>query len=211
MKSFLKISSLLLAMTAVLAADVPRKPLPSKYRTLWTNSPFTTPPPRPTQITYNALNDYIVMGIGPAEKGHMVTLLNRKNPTEGRIFIKSGVPNDKGIEIKQVMDRGNERQDDGSSATKVTIKDASGNEATIGFESKYLAIKAPAPSTGQRPPQVRTRTNPTQQAGSQAQQRKPRSRVIPPKPPAPGSQNRSSSSQGGQGTQPRRILQGTTR
>lgn len=206
MKTMLKMIVLLMATAGVLAAEVPRKPLPSKYRGLWTDSPFTAKPVATTGPVYNALQDYVLIGVGPAEEGHRVTLLNSKRPNDGRFIVKSGKPNKKGIMIDRVI-----RENDGPRSTKVRIKDNSGNVAEVGFDRKFLAIKAPAPAATPRPgfPQRGSTSKPgTNKPNGQAQQRVPRRRIIPNKPSTPGAQNnRSSSNQGNQGGTQQNSLQ----
>ena len=205
MKLTLQLGALLLVSTGTLLADVPRKPVPSTYRKLWTDSPFTVKPTGPVAIQYNPLQDYVVIGVGPAEEGHRVTLLNSKRPNDGRFIVRSGQSNKRGIIIDEVIRQKDHREGDGTLTTKVRIKDATGRSAVVGFDRKFLAIKAPAPATGVKPvPQQRGRP-PGTGANPQGQERVPRRRIIPPKAPTSGGQTSRSNSSQGNSSQQRRL------
>ena len=217
MKPILAIFTLLLVTAGFAAAQVPNKPVPSTYRNLWQESPFTTKPVPVSAPRYNHLQDYVLMGVGPAEKGHRVSLLNSKRPKDGRIIIRTGEPNDLGIIIEEVVGQDDERLDDGSLAAKVRIKDASGNSALVGFDQKFLAIKGPAPAAASTPsPQVRMPSG-----ANNGSNKRPTKRTLPPKQlglsqeqlqqlrnraQQRAQQQQSNSSQGGQSTQGRRPI-----
>ncbi|MGB0291221.1 MAG: hypothetical protein ACPGIA_01440 [Luteolibacter sp.] len=179
--SFSVIATLLLALVGISEGQVPRKPVPSAYSSLWQDSPFTAKPVTVAGVAYNILNDYVLIGVGPAEKGHRVTLLNSKQPKDGRIIIRSGVPNQHDIMIDEVMSQGERRDSNGMLPTKVRIKDSSGNSAVVGFDKKFLSIKAPAPAAAPMPaqrPSAAPTTGPPQQNG-EVSGRKPRVRTVP--------------------------------
>ncbi len=55
---------ILIGLTGGLAADVPNNPTLTRYARLWTNSPFTSKPPPPTERPEdNPLDDYALGGI----------------------------------------------------------------------------------------------------------------------------------------------------
>ena len=182
--SFSVIATLLLASVGISEGRAPRKPVPSAYSSLWQDSPFTAKPVTVAGVAYNILNDYVLIGVGPAEKGHRVTLLNSKQPKDGRIIIRSGVPNQHDIMIDEVMSQGERRDSNGMLPTKVRIKDSSGNSAVVGFDKKFLTIKAPAPAAPM-PAQPAQKPNP---AKPDSPQRETRRRIISPRPPSQGSQ-----------------------
>ncbi|KAB2641042.1 MAG: hypothetical protein DVB26_05575 [Verrucomicrobia bacterium] len=74
---------LLLALTGLHAADLPKKAPLSRYSELWTKSPFTAPPkPVDDAPVANPFDDLALKGIAPIAGGYLITLINKKNPTE---------------------------------------------------------------------------------------------------------------------------------
>lgn len=71
-------------LTRAQGTDVPKKAPLTRYASLWTKSPFTTPP-KPVESTpeVNPFEDLALRGIAPLSEGrYLITLINRKNPTE---------------------------------------------------------------------------------------------------------------------------------
>jgi hypothetical protein len=168
---------LLLALTGVAMADVPKKPPLSRYTHLYTNSPFTTkPPPAEAGPEINPLDDFALLGVSPigiisGKEGYRVTLINKKKPDE-RLTVDSGDPSSE-FQILGVLPK------PGSPLDTVVKMSSGGSTGTIAFDEKLLAIAAPAQKTpvpGQ-PPQP---GGPIQQP---IQQRMPRLRVVAPPPP----------------------------
>lgn len=172
MKTLPKLACLLPLLAGMLHAEVPRKPLPSKYRNLWQNSPFTTKPQGPTVVDYNVLQDYVLLGVSPIEEGYRVTMLNRKRPNDGRVVVESNRHSD-GFKIVEVMHSQGE-------PLKTKVKLAKGGKSgTVGFEDKFLALKAP-PATA-KPQQPNNRVLPgTTNRNQPSDVRVPRRRIIPP-------------------------------
>ena len=74
---------LLVALTGLNAAELPKKALLSRYSGLWTNSTFTAPPkPVDDGPVINPFEDLVLKGIAPIAGGYLITLINRKNPAE---------------------------------------------------------------------------------------------------------------------------------
>ena len=171
----------------VLSADEPTKRLGSEYRELWLNSPFTTKPPPPTAApTYNVMQDYVLLGVAPAKDGYIVTMLNRKRPSDPRITVVSNQPSD-GFVIKNVIHKKGDPL-----GTRVLMQRGS-SAGEIGFEEKYLVLKS-APKPQQPRSNRPTQSRPGQSTGQ------PGSRPTPPRAPRrPIISGRSSqsSSQGG--------------
>lgn len=191
MKSSISLCLLLLAAAGLSVAEVPRKPVPSKYRSLWTDSPFTTDPVVTPGDTYNPLQDYVLLGVSPNEHGYRVTLMNRKTPTERPVIVESHRET-KGFKIVEVL-----RDKDDPMGTRVKLTRGT-NTGTVGFEEKFLTLKpAATPARQPDPTQQAGRPNPqTQQNSTTASQpRVPRRRIIPPNPPTPGTQNQPANTQ----------------
>lgn len=176
----------LLSTLAGAVADVPQKPLESKYQPLWTNSPFTAKPeigPGPAEV--NPLDDYALGGVSPIAGGYRVTLLNRKNPQE-RITVDS----DRSSEFKILSVN---RKPGDPLGTVVRLAHGT-KQGSVTFDEKLLTLQAP-PAAPQPQQQQNNQgavpgipgtgnNNPQAQGG----QRQPRPRVVPP-PNAQGNQN----------------------
>lgn len=161
-----------MVLTGLLHAEVPRKPLPSKYRNLWQNSPFTTKPVTVSGPVYNPLDDYVLLGVSPIEEGYRVTMLNRKRPNDGRVIVESNKEKD-GYKIVDVV-----RSPGNPLKTTVRLSRA-GKTGTIGFEDKFLTLKAPPANARAQQPNNRAQPgvpNTNQPPGT----RVPRRRIIPP-------------------------------
>jgi hypothetical protein len=168
---------LLLAITGVALADLPKKAPISRYSGLWINSPFTSKPPPPDSVDApNPLNDYALIGVSPiGGNGFRVTLINKKKPEE-RIIVDSDKPPKDGFKVIEVI-----RKAGDPLGTKVAMLSGT-TKGTVEFDSKLLTLapppKAAPPQPGQPPipglptqPQVDASGNPI---------RLPRPRVVPP-------------------------------
>ncbi|MDX1680549.1 MAG: hypothetical protein R3242_07450 [Akkermansiaceae bacterium] len=195
MKTTSHITCLFLAAAGLVVAEVPREPGVTKYSNLWNDSPFTAKPPPDVGPAPNPLRDYVLLNVAPVPEGYIVTLLDTKRPSDpGSRITLVGNEETKGFRIVDVV-----YGKPGSSGTKAKIRTRDGQVGLVGFEEKYLALKSapsatPAAATGpQRRPQnpnVRPNPNPGQQT------RVPRRRIIPPKPPEPGANQRTNPGQG---------------
>jgi hypothetical protein len=141
MKTFL----LLISLTAPLLADAPKKPLPSRYLTLHTSSPFTTPAPPVSQNTgpeINPMDEWALGGVTKFPDGYFVILLNKKKPDEKKI-IQPGVHSE--FKVLSVKDGGMDY-----TATTVTLQNGD-KQGIVEFDSKMLTISNPAPAAGAQP------------------------------------------------------------
>ena len=172
---------LLLAITGVALADLPKKAPISRYSGLWMNSPFTSKPPPPdSPDAPNPLDDYALIGVSPiGVSSFRVSLINKKKPEE-RIFVDSDKPSKDGFKIIEVI-----RKAGDPLGTKVSMLSGT-TKGTVEFDQKLLTLapppKAAPPVPGQplipgQPPQVDANGNPL---------RMPRPRVVPPPAPAAG-------------------------
>lgn len=166
----------LLVLTGWAAAEVPKTPPVTKYRSLWTDSPFTAkpPPPGPTEVD-NRIDDYALLGVSPIPSGYRVTIVEKKNPEE-RIVIESDRPKE-GFKILAVVRKAGD-------PLGTTVRLATGAmTGTVAFEDKLLEIKAPPPQqAAQKPPVLPGQAKPP--VPGQPPQRQPRPRVVPPPAPA---------------------------
>jgi hypothetical protein len=177
---------LLLALTGLAVADVPKKAPLGKYSSLYTNSPFTSKPVIEPGQENNPLDDYSLLGVSPiGGTGYRVTLINKKKPEE-RITVDSDSTKS-GFKILSVIRKPGDPQG-------TVVRMSSGPmTGTVSFDQKLLTIAAPSPKAqppqpGQ-PPQLSQQGRPTQ-PGQQPQplqggqpQRQPRPRVVPPPTP----------------------------
>jgi hypothetical protein len=182
MTSLTSISALLLlAITGVALADLPKKAPISRYSGLWMNSPFTSKPPPPdSPDAPNPLDDYALIGVSPiGVDSFRVSLINKKKPEE-RIFVDSDKASKDGFKIIEVI-----RKAGDPLGTKVSMLSGT-TKGTVEFDQKLLTLvpppKAAPPVPGQpqipgQPPQVDANGNPL---------RMPRPRVVPPPAPATG-------------------------
>ena len=166
----------LLVLTGWAAAEVPETPAVTKYRNLWTDSPFTAkpPPPGPTEVD-NRIDDYALLGVAPIPSGYRVTIVEKKNPEE-RIVLESDKPKE-GFKILAVIRKAGD-------PLGTTVRLATGAmTGTVAFEDKLLEIKAPPPqqAAAKAPPGIPGQPQPA--VPGQSPQRQPRPRVVPP--PAP--------------------------
>lgn len=186
------------AVEAVLGDEVPRKAPVGRYQKLWAQSPFTEKPPPPElEEQPSELDDYTLAGVSPLEGGYSVVLINKKERNK-RVHLLPGMANKEGFQVIGV------RQDPISSKnTTVEIKTAAGKVGRVGYEEKYLALKAPntAPAakpagkpTGKSPPtpsrsgsnrgaqQIPGLTAPKRPTTGSSGERKPRVRRVPTPP-----------------------------
>lgn len=165
----------MLVLAGWAAAEVPKTPPVTKYRSLWTDSPFTAkpPPPGPTEVD-NRIDDYALLGVSPIPSGYRVTIVEKKNPEE-RIVIESDRPKE-GFKILAVVRKAGD-------PLGTTVRLATGAmTGTVAFEDKLLEIKAPPPQQAAQKPPVPGQAKPP--VPGQPPQRQPRPRVVPPPAPA---------------------------
>ncbi len=176
---------LLLALTGVAAADLPKKAPLSRYSSLWTNSPFTSKPPPPEAgPENNPLDDYALIGVSPINdnNGYRVTLINKKKPDE-RITVDS----DETVSGFKIL--GVTRKPGDPLGTVVRMSSGS-MTGTVSFDEKLLTVAA-AKAQPQAPPQAAPPQVPGQPPqpvppGQAQPLRQPRPRVIPPPAPQAG-------------------------
>ncbi len=173
---------LLLALTGLAAADLPKKAPISRYSSLWTNSPFTSKPPPPEAgPENNPLDDYALIGVSPisGNNGYRVTLINKKKPDE-RITVDS----DKTVSGFKIL--GVTRKPGDPLGTVVSMSSGS-MTGTVSFDEKLLTVaaaKAPPQAAPQvAPPQVPGQPPQPTPPGQPQPLRQPRPRVVPPPPP----------------------------
>lgn len=175
----------LFCLTIPLLANAPKKPLQSRYMTLHTSSPFTTPaPPAPINQgdIINPLDDWALGGVTKFPDGYFVILLNKKKPDEKKI-IQPGVHSE--FKVLSVKDGGMDYTE-----TTVTLQHGD-KQGTVEFDSKMLTIKNPAPAAGGQPgtqPGVQPGTPGLQVSNNRGNDRQPRLRQpVPPtgQPQAP--------------------------
>ncbi len=164
---------LFIALAATAMAKPPRVVPTTKYTRLWTDSPFTTKPPPPTQgPEVNPLDDYALGGISQIPGGYRVTLLNRKKPEE-RIVL----PDNKDFRILAVQHVPGKPLD-------TTVRLSNGSKSgTVAFDKTLLVLKAPPAPQAQQPgqPPQPVPGQPQQPAAPGAEApRAPRPRVVPP-------------------------------
>lgn len=165
---------LILALVGGVRAEVPRKPVLSKYQSLWKDSPFTTKPEGPTVSTYNPMQDYVLLGVSPIEQGYRVTMLNRKRPNDRRLIVESHRPA-AGFEIKEVM-----RKEGDPLATTVRLQRGT-TTGVIAFEEKFLTLKPPPAAAAPNREQRGNSGGATKPAGeAKTPPRPPRRRIVQP-------------------------------
>jgi hypothetical protein len=175
---------LLLALTGVAAADLPKKAPLSRYTSLWTNSPFTSKPPPPEAgPENNPLDDYALIGVSPIndDNGYRVTLINKKKPDE-RITVDS----DETVSGFKIL--GVTRKPGDPLGTVVRMSSGS-MTGTVGFEENLLTVAAAKAPPQAAPPQVPGQPPqpvPPVPPGQAQPLRQPRPRVIPPPAPQAG-------------------------
>jgi hypothetical protein len=172
---------LLLALTGVAAADLPKKAPLSRYSSLWTNSPFTSKPPPPEAgPENNPLDDYALIGVSPINdnNGYRVTLINKKKPDE-RITVDS----DETVSGFKIL--GVTRKPGDPLGTVVRMSSGS-MTGTVSFEENLLTVAAAKAPPQAAPPQVPGQPPQPVPPGQAQPLRQPRPRVIPPPAPQAG-------------------------
>lgn len=191
MKKLIFPAILFVAASSLATAAVPKKVPLNTYRSLWTNSPFTSKPiVNDTTVEVNPLDDYALIGVTPIDKGYRVTLINKKQPDQRTVVDTNSTKT--GFTILGV-----DRKPGNPLGTVVRMK--SGNKTgTVSFDDKLLTLVAApvaAPIQQNRQnngliPGQQPHLQPGQQNGQQGQQgqqvRQPRPRVVPPPPTANG-------------------------
>jgi hypothetical protein len=166
---------LLLALSGLAAADLPKKAPITRYTSLWTNSPFTSKPPPPEAgPANNPLDDYALIGVSPIsdQDGYRVTLINKKKPDE-RIIVDSNKTTS-GFKILGVT-----RKPGNPLGTVVNMSSGSVT-GTVSFEEKLLTIAAAKAPPQVAPPPVPGQPPAQPVPAGQVPQRQPRPRVVPP-------------------------------
>lgn len=184
---------LLLAIAGLDAAELPKKAPLSRYTDLWTKSPFTTPPKTDSGVPeVNPFEDLVLKGVAPIAGGYLITLINKKNPTEAVPPIDTDRPSE--YEVVKI-----ERDPDKPLGTVVYLKkgDMSG---TVTYDEKLSMPKPPATKQGHKlpgqpnlpgqpqipgqipgqPPQPGQIPQPGAQPNQPNQPNQPRARVVPP-------------------------------
>ena len=172
---------LLLALTGVAAADLPKKAPLSRYTSLWTNSPFTSKPPPPEAgPENNPLDDYALIGVSPINdnNGYRVTLINKKKPDE-RITVDS----DETVSGFKIL--GVTRKPGDPLGTVVRMSSGS-MTGTVSFEENLLTVAAAKAPPQAAPPQVPGQPPQPVPPGQAQPLRQPRPRVVPPPAPQAG-------------------------
>ncbi|MEI6653453.1 MAG: hypothetical protein WCP45_01685 [Verrucomicrobiota bacterium] len=172
----------LLAMSGLDAAELPKKAPLSRYQSLWQNSPFTTPPKQEVGAPLpDVFGDWALKGIAPIGSGYLITLINRKNPAEPVPSIDTDRPSE--FTIDRI-----ERNPDKPLDTVVYLSKGT-QKGSIRYDEKLSTIKPAAVKPGQhppgqppvpgQPPQVKQPTPPNPPGAV----RQPRPRVVPPPTP----------------------------
>ncbi|MEI7912842.1 MAG: hypothetical protein WCK77_24720 [Verrucomicrobiota bacterium] len=178
---------LLLAISGLNAAELPKKAQLSRYSSLWDNSPFTTkPPPTPTGPVENPFDNWALKGVAPIAGGYLITLINKKNPAEAVPPIDTDRPSE--YKVLSI-----ERDPDNALGTVVYLSKGD-LKGSVTFDEKLSIPKPPAVKPGHKlpgqppvpgqPPQLQPQPQPVAPV---VDTRQPRARVVPP--PATGAQN----------------------
>lgn len=174
MKTFL----LLCLLPLPLWADAPKKPLPSRYTSLHTSSPFTTPAPPVvnTAVVVNPLEDWTLGGVTKFPDGYFVILMNKKKPEE-KTIIQPGMHSE--FEVLEV-------EDGGMDYTATTVKLRYGSsQGTVSFDKKMLTVKTPDQGQSQ---ENRQPGQPPGMGGNPGNPNGPQPRLRTIAPPAAGGQ-----------------------
>lgn len=184
---------LLVAITGLNAAELPKKAPLSRYAPLWDSSPFTTKPKPPENAPLvNPFEDLALKGVAPIAGGYLITLINTKNPAEAVPPIDTDRPSK--YKVLKI-----ERDADNPLGTVVHLSQGEGPGAIVGtvsFNEKFSTPKTAAPKPGHKlpgqpqspgqppvagqPPQPQIPGQPINPTG--AASRQPRARVVPPPP-----------------------------
>jgi hypothetical protein len=192
---------LLLILSGLGAAELPRKAPLSRYESLSKNSPFTTPPkPAEGAPQVNPFGDWALKGIAPIASGYFITLINRKNPAEAVPPIDTDRPSD--ITIDRI-----ERNPDKPLGTVVHLSKGI-FKGTVAYDEKLSIIKPVAIKPGAHPPgqpQIPGQPGQPNQPAQPGAVRQPRSRVVPPPTPGvvPGAAPAANPNTRGNATRPR--------
>jgi hypothetical protein len=130
---------LTLATAGLVNAEPPKQMPAIKYKKLWEESPFTVKPEGSIAQTINPLEDYVLLGLSPIPSGYRATMLNKKKPTDPRIYVESNKSNELGFSIVDVI-----RKDGDPLGTVVRMKSGS-TTGLVGFDDKFLKLAVAAP------------------------------------------------------------------
>ena len=167
----------LLAMSGLDAAELPKKAPLSRYQSLWQNSPFTTPPKQEVGAPLpDVFGDWALKGIAPIGSGYLITLINKKNPAEAVPPIDTDQPSE--YQVLRI-----ERDPDKALGTVVYLSkgDITGS---VTFDEK---LSVPKPTVAKAVPKKNAGTAPTKTPAPQqspAPVHQPRPRVVVPAPPS---------------------------
>jgi hypothetical protein len=192
-------SALFLCLLAVASADVPKKVPFTQYVRLWTDSPFTSKPLAGSmEPTKSPLDDYALGGVTQVTGGYSVILLDKKKPDEWIRIEPGPAPDFQTISMVWSPTKGEGETVGGPSEYRVleVIRKEGvplgtavriswrGNEKTLEFDEKILAVKAVAPAKpmnpNARPNQPQMPTPQPVPGGIPNPVRPPRPRVVPP-------------------------------
>ena len=129
-----------LVMHPAAGADTPKKQPIGRYSSLWSKSPFTTPPVKEEgEAPPGRLDDYVLTGVSKLPSGYFVSLMNKKK-RDDRIMIMPGEANPEGFKVLSVV------QDQDPIKFKETIVRISvdGETGAVGYDEKFLVLKKAA-------------------------------------------------------------------
>ncbi|KAB2641651.1 MAG: hypothetical protein DVB25_01175 [Verrucomicrobia bacterium] len=163
---------LLLVLTGLQAAELPKKAPLSRYTELWTKSPFTAPPkPVEDGPVVNPFADWALKGIAPIAGGYLITLINKKNPAEA----VPPIDTDQSSEYQVLRI---ERNPDKPLGTVVYLSKGA-ITGSVTFDEK---LSAPKPSVAKAPPKMPGQPQMPGQAVPPAAPQVPAPAVLQPRP-----------------------------
>lgn len=133
---------LLCLLPLPLLAEAPKKPLPIRYTSLYTSSPFTTPAPviNTNIVVANPLEDWVLGGVTKFPDGYFVILINKKKAEE-KVIIQPGMHSD--FQVLEVIENPGDY-------TETVVKLRYGTTlGSVTFDKKLLAVKTPAQAQAQ--------------------------------------------------------------
>jgi hypothetical protein len=170
---------LLIAISGLSAAELPKKAPLTRYKSLWDNSPFTTKPqaadPGPLK---NPFEDLALKGVAPIAGGYLITLINTKNPAEAVPPIDTDRPSE--YQVLKI-----ERDPDKPLGTIVHLQKGS-QIGSVTYNEKFTTPKVAAavPAAAHKGPGQPQIPGQPVQPGQPGEARQPRPRVVPPPPAA---------------------------
>lgn len=144
------------SLTLSAMADPGRKQPLGRYAKLWSTSAFTVKPIiEATEDAPSLLDDYSLAGVSALEGGYSVVLINKKKREE-RIHLLPGLANVQGFRVISVRQDPIEYKN-----TTVTIGYAGNKTGQIGYDEKFLALKARPMAAKKKPVAKRPPGTPT--------------------------------------------------